>query len=975
MPDPHRTPPEPDTRIVEKKTTIITREVFQSYLLCKLKGHLKLMGEPGSPSDYETMMTRLRAGVANGAAEKLGARQTAPEVARDIRITTAALKQGTPLILRAIIEAEGVRMEIDGLKRMEGPSKLGHFHYIPILFYEGEKVRSDQRRFLELCGLLVGDLQGKQPSHGLIVHGERLKTSKIDLKSGPRSTRRIIEEVKALASAGSSPRLMLNNHCPVCQFRQRCHAQAVKEDNLSLIRGIGEKEVRAYARKGIFTVTQLSHTFRPRRKGKRGDRGSNKRYHALQALAIRDRSIYVLGTPEAVTGPVSIYLDVEGKPDEGFVYLIGMVIVRDGEKSRFSFWADDRGEEDRIFEQFLDEVERFDEFHLFCYGGYEKAFLNRMKKRTARVDLADRVIGSLCNTLSWVYSNFYFPCYSNGLKDVAPCLGFKWTSEGASGVQSIAWRMKWETSGDEEWKRLLITYNMEDCLALKSVTEFIRSVGAKSADGPPQSPPEAGGTRVAWVHEIDKLANNRKWGPTPFVHPEYTFINSCARFDYQREHVFVRTGKRLGKGQKKRSCVFRNKRLRVNRKYVIVSMKCPNCSGTDIELDPEKTRVGGQISRVRRAFDLVITSSGLRRKVIECRSPRHRCRGCGERFIPESYRRLDKHHHNLKSWAMYLHVAHRHSFQTLQEIAKDLFGLTIHSPELVDFKTQFAMTYRATYDRLLSTILAGQVMHVDETEVKLKSGKGYVWVFASVEEVIYMYRPTREGDFLKELLKDFHGVLVSDFYAAYDSLDCPQQKCLIHLMRDINQDLLCNPFDEELKGITRSFGILLRAIVSTVDQHGLSRRHLKKHDREVASFFRSLTNRSFCSETAVALRDKLLRWRDKLFTFVRCDGVTWNNNNAENAIKRFAYYREDTIGVLTEAGLADYLVLLSLFQTCRYKGVSFYKYLLSREQDIDAFRRRKRSVRQAPVIEVYSPGYVPYSLRPRCKPNAEGQDE
>jgi hypothetical protein len=401
-------------------------------------------------------------------------------------------------------------------------------------------------------------------------------------------------------------------------------------------------------------------------------------------------------------------------------------------------------------------------------------------------------------------------------------------------------------------------------------------------------------------------------------------------------------------------------------------MKCPSCSGTDIELDPEK-KAAALSSRVKRAFDLVITSSGLRRKVIECRSPRHRCRGCGERFIPESYRRLDKHFHNLKSWAMYLHVAHRHSFDTLHEIAKDLFGLSIHSPEFIVFKNQFARTYRATYDKLLGMILAGQVMHVDETEVKLKTGKGYVWVFASIEEVIYMYRPTREGDFLKDLLKDFHGVLVSDFYAAYDALDCPQQKCLIHLMRDINQELLCNPFDEELQGITRSFGVLLRAIVSTVDEHGLRRRHLKKHDREVAGFFRSLTDRAYSSEAAVALRDKLLRWQDKLFTFIRYDGVSWNNNNAENAIKRFTYYREDTIGVLTEAGLADHLVLLSLFQTCRYKGVSFYKFLLSREHDIDAFRRAPRTIRQPPAIEVYPPGFVPFFPAARRNPKARGE--
>jgi hypothetical protein len=130
----------------------------------------------------------------------------------------------------------------------------------------------------------------------------------------------------------------------------------------------------------------------------------------------------------------------------------------------------------------------------------------------------------------------------------------------------------------------------------------------------------------------------------------------------------------------------------------------------------------------------------------------------------------------------------------------------------------------------MEKMLAGHVLHGDETEVKLKTVKGNVWVFASLEEVVYMYRPNREGVFLQELLKDFHGVLVSDFYAAYDSIKCPQQKCLIHLMRDINQDLLSHPFDEELRSITQPFGTLLQSIVSTVDKHGLKNRVLKTHE-------------------------------------------------------------------------------------------------------------------------------------------------
>jgi hypothetical protein len=38
-----------------------------------------------------------------------------------------------------------------------------------------------------------------------------------------------------------------------------------------------------------------------------------------------------------------------------------------------------------------------------------------------------------------------------------------------------------------------------------------------------------------------------------------------------------------------------------------------------------------------------------------------------------------------------------------------------------------------------------------------------VWVFASLEEVVFMYKPTREGEFLHKMLKSFEGVLVSGF--------------------------------------------------------------------------------------------------------------------------------------------------------------------------------------------------------------------
>jgi Transposase IS66 family len=239
-----------------------------------------------------------------------------------------------------------------------------------------------------------------------------------------------------------------------------------------------------------------------------------------------------------------------------------------------------------------------------------------------------------------------------------------------------------------------------------------------------------------------------------------------------------------------------------------------------------------------------------------------------------------------------------------------------------------------------------------------------VWVFTNLEEVFLLYRHSREGSFLSDMLRDFRGVLISDFYAAYDSLPCDQQKCLIHLMRDFNHDLLRNPWDEDLKSFASDFGRLLRKIIATVDQYGLLHRHLGKHRRDVEKFFRAVVRKSYRSEVTQGYGKRLLKYQDKLFTFLNHDGVPWNNNNAEHAVKWFAYYREINDGQFSEAGLNDYLVLLSIYLTCKYKGINFLKFLLSREKDIDTFRQSVNLKRPLPALELCPEGFV-FSRRKR----------
>ena len=941
-------------------TTKITRNIIEAFLNCKYEGHLKLTGQKGVQSDYQTLLATSRDAVRRSAFDRISAGHAGGEdVQQGIALTPTALKRGATFLLNATLEDDHVSLAFDGLKRVQGPSTLGDFHYVPVLFCEGRKIRKQQRALLEVYGLLLSRLQGRMPDFGILWHSSECRPSRVRIGTEPRKVGRLLEELRQMKGGEAPPPLVLNDRCLICEFRQRCHQQAVEEDNISLLRGMKEKEIKAYARKGILTVTQLAHTFRPRRKGKRAPPRANRRVHALQALAVRDKKVYIFGTPELPTSPVRIYLDVEGNPEEDFDYLIGMIVIVGDEEERYSFWAEDKAQEQRIFEQFLDIVGRHNAYLIFSYGTYERVFLKKMRKRTPHKKQVDRALKSLVNVLSLIYAHFYFPAYSNGLKAVGACLGSSWSDPDASGIQSIVWRKRWDSTHKAEWLEKLTAYNLEDCAALKRVTEFIYAASTALVKGNEPKPGSAADPPVASVQDLDNAGNLRKWGKTSYFHPDFDFINDCAYFDYQRKRVFVRTSKTLRKNRSRSQGAQLNRKLKVSRQVEITSSKCPSCGGLAIIRRKKGHQRTTHAPRVKRAFDLHFTGGGVKRQVIECRSTLHECRDCGTTFVPHRYERLAKHFHGLMSWILFEHVAHRISYGTLVEMLRETFGLAVCSPEIHMIKLLMAKYYRPGFKRLLKKIPSGSVLHVDETQVKLKNGTGYVWVFASLEEVVFLYRPTREGGFLKDMLKAFKGVLVSDFYAAYDGIDCPRQKCLIHLLRDMNQDILSNPFDQELQSITAPFGVLLREVVTTIDQHGLKRCHLKRHDRGVSQFFVRLAGQSFRSEVAEALRHRLMKYQSELFTFLQHDGVAWNNNNAENAIKQFAYYREDTVGTMKEEGLTGYLTMLSLCHTCRFRGISFLKFLRSRVRDVDSFGVRRRHRQRRPEIEIYPKGFLP----------------
>ena len=221
---------------------------------------------------------------------------------------------------------------------------------------------------------------------------------------------------------------------------------------------------------------------------------------------------------------------------------------------------------------------------------------------------------------------------------------------------------------------------------------------------------------------------------------------------------------------------------------------------------------------------------GIKRWITRYVRIHDRCPSCGHAFYARDPRwPTSKYGPALAAYTVYQNIELRLPQSRVAASVRKLFGLHISRSAVNQFKAATAQNYERTYDDLLKRLCSGRLLHVDETNASVMGKDCYVWVLTSMEDVAYFHTPTREGSIIQAMLKTFSGVLVSDFYAVYDAIECPQQRCLIHFIRDLNDELLKHPYDDGLKRLVGDFAGLVKPIVETVDRRGLKKRFLGKH--------------------------------------------------------------------------------------------------------------------------------------------------
>ncbi|MFI5387199.1 MAG: IS66 family transposase [Fimbriimonadales bacterium] len=914
----------------------VSSEFVEAFSLCPRKAFLLMTEATASPGPHDYEAVIWEQAEANRQAHRARLADVVPFGG------PAEMAAGREIVADADLTSDGLHARCDFLTKVNESSRLGRFGYEPVKVIGACRASRPDVLGLAYQGLVLGEVQGRQPSSGtLILLGDR--PCKVKLAGKYKEVRRIVEALRAWASqpVDEAPSVVLNKHCPSCAFRDACLQQAEKEDNLTLLDRMTPKLMQKYHDKGIFTVRQLSHIYKPRRSRKKAKRQVRHSLE-LQALAMRTGKVHVEHLPELPRSLVALFLDIEGVPDRDFHYLAGILVYRGGDADYESFWADDATGEAAMWSALVKRLAAFPDSPVYHYGSYEKkAFATLAKRYGIGGGFCDRLV----NVATSVYGKVYFPVRSNGLKSLGRFLGAAWTDPQASGLQSLVWRHRWEMTRGEQFRQSLLRYNREDCEAVRLLVGRLDQVRRDAASDP--------------TIEFASRPKRHATETGKAVHGQFERILKSAQAAFVGRGIHIREAGRdaadAATTQEPRQGHPHFRRIVPRASRTVLVEPKRRCPKHDVALVPKPEQ-----PVEKTVIDLVFTKSGCRKTVTKYLGIKSRCPKDGQSYNPDSIRGPQSHAfgHELQAWAIYQRVVLRLPYEIIAQVMDHLFGIGLGTSTLVYFVGNLAGYYAPTEAAILRAILKSDFVHVDETKINIQGVDHYVWVFTDGKHVIFRMTETREADIVREVLSGYQGVLVSDFYPGYDSMPCRQQKCLVHLIRDINDDLWKAPFDKELEAFAVRVQALLVPMLAEVDRYGLKAWHLRKFLKDVERFYdKHIIGREYTSEPVRIFQKRFDRYRECLFTFLTQDGIPWENNMAERAIRQLAVQRKIS-GSFFKRVAPQYLLLLAISQTCRFQGKSFLKFLLSKETDLDSFRRTR------PIRYSYAVG------ERKCQPSA-----
>ena len=249
------------------------------------------------------------------------------------------------------------------------------------------------------------------------------------------------------------------------------------------------------------------------------------------------------------------------------------------------------------------------------------------------------------------------------------------------------------------------------------------------------------------------------------------------------------------------------------------------------------------------------------------------------------------------------------------------------------------------YHSIKSDLLKEDFLHGDETpitcndpDVKGRSRKGHLWVYASAGDVFYDWHMSRGQDAAASMLSGYRGRLQCDGYKVYQSLSAKEGFTLIGCMAHVRRKFY-EAFD--LHGEDDSAWYLVRIKALYANEREIKKQGLdpvdyrNRHSRALMDAMRErllrdmdlLQEQNRAPKTIEAIKYALGQW-EPLMRYLDDPKARIDNNRAEQAIRPTKLGMKNWLFVGHPLAGKRSAIIYTIVGNCKHHGIDPQEYLI-----------------------------------------------
>jgi transposase len=339
---------------------------------------------------------------------------------------------------------------------------------------------------------------------------------------------------------------------------------------------------------------------------------------------------------------------------------------------------------------------------------------------------------------------------------------------------------------------------------------------------------------------------------------------------------------------------------------------CPDCGGPLQRCQETRTRI---IEDIPEIIEPVVTEHTIHRDYCP------KCKKQVEPKVPDALPKATIGHRVLVLTA-WLHYGLGVTLAQIVDVFNFHLRFKLSAGGLIQMWYRLLDVLYAWYEDVQADILAAKVMFADETGWRVKGKTWWLWCFTTGDATFYLIDRCRGRPVLMKFFKrEFQGILVSDFWGAYNAVEClAKQKCLPHLLREMlrtekyeKTGRVWQRFAKKLRRLLRDAIRLGKQSERTCPAYASKRQRLQER-------LHKLLEAPWKDKHARRLIKRLRRHAGELFTFLDHAEVPHDNNTGERAIRPAVIIRKNSYANRSEDGAEMQAVLMSIFRTLKQRG-------------------------------------------------------